>query len=126
MKAFLPALFRPASRGLSLTAAAIAIPLFAGCVADEPGAEPYVQAAVHQKYTLDEVRERLDQLQPGMTKRDVLLTLGSPAIRRETYWEYWPERSGRMLPTTAVRVLFEEQRYTGRRIVPIVLGEELD
>jgi hypothetical protein len=128
MKPFSPDCFRPASLRLSLTAAAIAIaiPSLAGCVADDPAAEPHVQAAVNQKYSLGEVRERLDKLEPGMTKREVLLTLGSPAVRRGTYWEYWPERSGTMLPATAIRVLFEGELYAGRRIVPIVLGEELD
>lgn len=88
--------------------------------------EPHVRSAVNQKYSLDEVRERLDELREGMSKREVLLTLGSPAIERKTYWEYWPERSGTLIPATAVRVLFERERYTGYRIVPIVLGEDLD
>mgnify|MGYP006428876745 CR=1 FL=1 len=126
MQPFLRRRFRSVSHRGSFAAAAVAFAALGGCVADEPVAEPHARAAVNQQHSLDEVRERLDKLEPGITKREVLLTLGSPAIQRATYWEYWPERSGTMLPATAIRVLFEEEFYTGRRVVPIVLGEQLD
>ncbi|MFW5682912.1 MAG: hypothetical protein ACOC1G_07900 [Phycisphaeraceae bacterium] len=110
----------------SLAALGIACASLAGCVTEQRSAEPYAKAAVNQKYAMDEVRDRLDQLEPGMSKPAVLMQLGSPAIQRETYWEYRPERSGTVLPAAAVRVHFENDRYTGHEDVPIVLGEDVD
>jgi hypothetical protein len=61
-----------------------------------------------------------------MSKAEVLLQLGSPAARGADYWEYYPSRSGLLVPAEALRVRFRGDRYVGKSSVPIVLGEELD
>lgn len=116
---------RRCAAAVARSAGCVAV-LVAGCVAQEPGSPAPAQAAAEQRYELSEVRERLDRLEVGMSKRRVLLALGSPAVRGSQAWEYHPERAGLVLPAEAVRVLFEGDRYAGYEIVPIVLGEELD
>lgn len=79
----------------------------------------------NQKYSLDEVSQHVDKLQPGMTKLEVLAILGSPAVRETDSWQYLPERSGYVVPAKALHVEFENGRVVGHHYVTIVLGEQI-
>ena len=48
----------------------------------------------NQRYTFSEVKRRTANLIPGMSRRDVLIRLGSPAHRAGDDWVYLPERPG--------------------------------
>ena len=79
----------------------------------------------NQRYTFSEVKRRTANLIPGMSRRDVLIRLGSPAHRAGDDWVYLPERPGVILPAEALRVRFERGRYTNHAYEPIILGERL-
>lgn len=86
----------------------------------------YEGAPPGQRYELDEVKRRLEELGPGMSRTEVLLTLGSPAKREGGDYLYLPSRPGLILPADAVRVHFENGRYVEWRWQPIILGERVD
>ncbi len=98
----------------------VVLALSVGCSADKYEVLPTAK----QKYSLDEVRQRVGELQPGMSKLEVLAILGSPAVRKPNSWQYLPERSGYIVPAKALHIEFENNRVTGHRYVPIVLGEQ--
>ncbi len=78
-----------------------------------------------QKYELADVQRRVKQLEPGMSRLQVLATLGSPAVREYDYWDYMPDHSGLVIPARKLRVEFDRGRYIGHRMIPIVLGEDI-
>lgn len=98
--------------------------LLAACTSVEE--ETYAGKPRLQYYELDQVEQRLPQLQEGMSKGQVLLILGSPAIEKPGYWDYYPSRTGTIIPASAIRVNFTDNRYTGWKRQPIILGEKLD
>lgn len=78
-----------------------------------------------QKYSIDEVMEEAESLEPGMSKLDVLLELGSPAERRGDVWVYLPSSPGLLLPKLALEVEFEGERYVSHSKQPVLVGERL-
>jgi outer membrane protein assembly factor BamE (lipoprotein component of BamABCDE complex) len=99
--------------------------MLSGC--QTQGVETYTYAGkpANQRYELEEVERRLELLQPGMAKIDVLLNLGSPAIEEHDRWIYLPSRTGTIIPAEAIRVDFQGQAYAGWKKQPIILGERV-
>ena len=81
-----------------------------------------VVPTTNQKYDFDVVRQRAENVRPGMSKLQVLAILGSPAIREPNLWRYLPDRSGYVIPTQALQVEFNNNVVVRQHIVPIVLG----
>ena len=78
-----------------------------------------------QRFALKEVQSRLPRLRIGMTRTDVLLTLGSPAEETADAWVYRPSRKGFFLPAKALVVKFQDRQYIGYEYQPIVFGARL-
>jgi hypothetical protein len=78
-----------------------------------------------QRYELGEVKRRLNDLQPGATRMEVLLALGSPAERRPDAWIYLPSRSGLIVPADALVIHFRGGLYSKHEFRPIILGEQI-
>jgi hypothetical protein len=76
----------------------------------------------NQKYTYDEVKGKLPQLQKGMAKAQVMIILGSPAQSYEDLWVYLPDRPAFYVPGEGVVIEFENGRYTKHRFGLIILG----
>jgi len=109
------------SRGI-VTCSLLVACLLSGCAATQPDAD----AVVNQKYDLPVVRKRIKQLEPGMSKFQVMGIIGSPAEYRGETWVYLPrERGAAVVPAAAVHVKFEHGRYVSHRDQPIVLGQPL-
>lgn len=106
-------------------ALAATLALSGGCVTSDAERDRYTERTLNQKYTLDEVKRRLKDVRIGENKMSVATKLGSPAEFRGTQWVYYPERPGLFLPTEALVVKFEGNRYAGYETNPIVLSEEL-
>lgn len=96
-----------------------------GCAADEALTADQAQATASQKYDFEYVKRQSSQLEPGMSKAEVLILLGSPAQREAAKWVYLPTRSGLLVPAEAMVVRFIEGRYDSHRFEPIVLGERV-
>lgn len=98
-----------------------ALPL--GCATDEATTTGQAEAEYQQKYDMEYVRDHASELQPGMSKAEVLILLGSPAEQQPAKWIYRPKRSALIVPAEALVVRFEQGRYVSHRTEPIVLGE---
>ena len=103
---------------------AILVTLGSGC-AGPPDMSSPSQAHPAQRYTLDAVRARLDRLRPGMQKFEVMIALGSPAQQTNSQWVYLPERTGLLIPSSALVIDFERGLYISHRFQSIVLGERM-
>jgi outer membrane protein assembly factor BamE (lipoprotein component of BamABCDE complex) len=112
-------------RSAFLCGCVVLLSTMAGCQTQGVETQTYAGKPANQRYDLTEVEKRLDQLQPGMGKIDVLLLLGSPAIEEPDRWIYLPSRTGTIIPAEAVRVDFQGPRYTGWKKQPIILGERV-
>jgi outer membrane protein assembly factor BamE (lipoprotein component of BamABCDE complex) len=80
-----------------------------------------------QKHPFAEVEKAAEGLKVGMSKRQVLLLLGSPAEMSEDgdVWVYLPERYGILIPAKALRLEFRQQALAEHGFQPIVLGARL-
>ena len=78
----------------------------------------------NQRHEFEEVTRRAEDLQNGMSKRDVLLLLGSPAETsdQDDVWVYLPERPAVIVPGRALRLEFEDGRLVDHGYHAIVLG----
>ena len=80
-----------------------------------------------QRYKFSTVKEYSKDLQQGMTKLQVLSTVGSPAEKSERgdVWVYLPERSAILIPSKALKLHFEDNALTEYGFHAIVLGAQL-
>ena len=80
-----------------------------------------------QRYKFSTVKEYSENLQVGMTKLQVLATVGSPAEKTERgdIWVYLPERPAFLVPSKALKVHFENNAVTEFGFHAIVLGAQL-
>lgn len=92
----------------------------AGCASDVDGPRP--RETVFQKYAYDEVKRRLPYVQPGMSKIDVLTTMGSPASQTDALWQYQPLRPPALLPVEVLELRFQGNIYTGHRFATKIPG----
>ena len=78
----------------------------------------------NQRHEFEEVTRRAENLQNGMSKRDVLLLLGSPAETSDLdhVWVYLPERPAVIVPGRALRLEFEDGVLVDHGYHAIVLG----
>jgi len=97
----------------------------AGCDTTEEVTVEQAQAESAQKYDYKYVKDQAERLEPGMSKAEVLIALGSPAVREPARWVYRPKRSGVVVPAEAMVVRFDRGRYVSHTFQPIVLGEQL-
>lgn len=112
------------TRALMTFSTAVLLVIGTACVQRDPRTGRTLPAG-DQRYTYQDVKGRASELVPGMSRRDVLVLLGSPAHRAGDDWVYLPERSGLLLPADAMRVRFQRGRYTEHQFEPIILGERL-
>lgn len=80
-----------------------------------PSIEGLSSAGFDQNLTVAEAMARAGYLRKGMTRRDVLLLLGRPAMMGQDHWLYLPQEDGAtVLPTAApnrsLEVNFEKDR----------------
>ena len=81
----------------------------------------------YQKYELSEVRKRAKELKPGMSKGQVLIILGSPAIKAQSHWDYVDNRPGAIIPAMTLRIEFDEAGvYVKKRDVAVVFGGNVE
>ncbi len=99
--------------------------VFAGCTTRRDVQTGQVLPANDQRYDFEQVTERAAYLQPGMSKGQVLILLGSPARRDNDLWVYVPERPALLIPAAAMNVRFQSNRYVEHNFSPIVLGERI-
>lgn len=80
-----------------------------------------------QRYKFATVKEYAKDLKLGMTKLQVLSTVGSPAEKsdRGDVWVYLPERSAILIPSKALKLHFEDNALTEFGFHAIVLGAQL-
>ena len=102
----------------------ILVMLCSGCSGTPDMSSPS-EAHSAQRYTLSAVKARLDRLRPGMQKFEVMIALGSPAQQTNSQWVYLPERTGLLIPSSALVVDFERGLYVSHRFQSIVLGERM-
>lgn len=106
-------------------ALSVLIALLAGCTSESVKLESYEGPPPGQRYEIKEVLRRAKELQPGMAKYSVLLTLGSPAKREGDYWVYLPSDPGLIIPQQAMVVKFDRDRYVEHRTQAVVAGERI-
>jgi outer membrane protein assembly factor BamE (lipoprotein component of BamABCDE complex) len=80
-----------------------------------------------QRYKFETVKKYAENLETGMTKLQVLATVGSPAEKSEKgdRWVYLPERPAVLIPSKALRLMFVDNRLTEFGYHAIVLGQQL-
>lgn len=96
-----------------------------GCATDGSITNEQGDLEYQQKYDMEYVQEHAAELQPGMSKAEVLILLGSPAEQQPAKWIYRPKRSALIVPAEALVVRFDQGRYVSHRTEAIVLGERL-
>ena len=98
--------------------------LTSGCVEIDP-ATGDTKPRGGQFYEFSEVQERAEDLMVGMTTRDVILLLGSPAekSRDRSEWVYLPERAAVLIPGRALKLEFESRRLASWGYHAIILGQ---
>jgi outer membrane protein assembly factor BamE (lipoprotein component of BamABCDE complex) len=98
----------------------------AGCVNTDPDTGKTLPRG-GQKFEFATVERRAERLQPGMTKLDVLLLLGSPAETSgdNDVWVYLPERPAALIPSRGLRLTFENNFLMRHDFTPIVFGQTL-
>lgn len=97
-----------------------------GCVNTDPNTGKTIPRG-GQKYEFATVERRAERLEPGMSKFDVLLLLGSPAKTSDDndVWVYLPERAAALIPARALRIVFENNFLVRHEFAPIVFGQTL-
>ena len=81
----------------------------------------------NQVLKFEEVERGAKQLQEGMSKREVVTLLGSPAEKgtRGDVWIYLPERPAVIIPGRALRLEFKNGHLASHGYHAIVLGTRL-
>lgn len=97
-----------------------------GCVNVDPNTGKTIPRG-DQRYKFSTVERRAERLQDGMTKLEVLLLLGEAAETSDDddVWVYLPERPAVLIPSRALRLVFENGTLREHGYNPIVLGEQL-
>jgi outer membrane protein assembly factor BamE (lipoprotein component of BamABCDE complex) len=100
--------------------------MLAGCVNADPDTGKTIPRG-GQKYKYATVERRAEQLKDGMTRYDVLMLLGSPAEKSDDgeVWVYLPERAAVLVPSRALRLVFEGEVLVKHGYSTIVLGQPL-
>lgn len=98
--------------------------LAGGCVTRKNG-QPVPRG--DQRFPFAQVEERARKLQPGLTRPEVMMLLGSPAEIDESgnVWIYLPERYAVLVPGRALRVEFDGNVLKEHGYRAIVLGARL-
>jgi outer membrane protein assembly factor BamE (lipoprotein component of BamABCDE complex) len=80
-----------------------------------------------QRFPFTQVEERARKLQPGLTRSEVMLLLGSPAEidESDSVWIYLPERYAVLVPARALRLEFDGNVLKEHGYRAIVLGARL-
>jgi len=81
----------------------------------------------NQVLKFEEVERGAKQLKVGMSKREVVTLIGSPAEKgtRGDVWIYLPERPAVIVPGRALRLEFKNGRLDSHGYHAIVLGARL-
>lgn len=97
-----------------------------GCVQVDPDTGQTLPRG-EQKYEFETVTRRAEQLQSGMSRLNVLLLLGQPAEKSAdgNTWIYLPERPAVLIPSRALRLVFENDSLVRHSYRAIVLGQPL-
>ena len=94
-----------------------------GCKTESMSAYAYEDGHPNQKYPFNEVKKRARGLRPGMSRSEVLITLGSPAEVHGNTWVYLPPKPGIVMPTELLEVRFRSGRYVSHEFKAIVFGQ---
>ncbi len=111
------------TRALVLGAALAVGPGLGGCKTESMSAYAYDDGHPNQKYAFKEVKKRAKALRPGMSRSDVLITLGSAAEVHGNTWVYLPPKPGYVVPTELLDVRFQSGRYVSHEFKAIVFGQ---
>jgi outer membrane protein assembly factor BamE (lipoprotein component of BamABCDE complex) len=111
------------TRALVLGTVVAVGPGLGGCKTESMSAYAYDDGHPNQKYAFNEVKKRAKGLRPGMSRSEVLITLGSPAETHGNTWVYLPEKPGYVMPTELLEVRFQSGRYVSREFKAIVFGQ---
>ena len=111
------------TRALVLGAVAAVGSGVGGCKTESMSTYAYEGGHPNQKYAFAEVKKRARALRPGMSRSDVLITLGSPAEIRGGTWVYLPSTPGYVMPSELLEVRFQSGRYVSHEFRPIVFGQ---
>lgn len=111
---------------LSLALLLLALPAAPSCVTVDAETNEVIPRG-DQRYPFSTVKEKAVNLELGMTKLQVLATLGSAAEKSERgdVWVYLPERSAILVPSKALKLHFEDDRLAEFGYHAIVLGARL-
>jgi len=94
-----------------------------GCVHVDPNTGK-TKPRGHQRYKYEVVKRQAKNLKEGMSKYNVLMLLGSPAEESgdKDVWVYLPERPAVLIPSSALRLYFENGVLKEHGYRPIILG----
>jgi len=94
-----------------------------GCITEDAQTGKVIPRG-NQRYEFAKVEEAAERLQPGMTKAQVLMLLGSAAEMDDSgdTWIYLPERYGILIPARALQLEFKDGVLVEHGYHPIVLG----
>jgi len=100
--------------------------IISGCVRVDPDSGRTLPRG-NQKYLFEKVESNAENLQPGMSKLDVLILLGSPAEMSSNgnVWDYLPERPAVLIPSRGLRVEFKNDVLESHGYRPIIAGQSL-
>lgn len=97
----------------------------AGCRTEAMDPHYYEQGNPYQRYSLEEVKQRMVSIKPGMPRLEVLVRLGSPAENRGDTWLYLPDKPNFLIPGEYLEVRFAGDVYVSHRLRPILFGERV-
>ena len=100
--------------------------VLAGCVNVDPETEKTIPRG-GQKNKFAVVEEKAEQLRDGMTKIEVITLLGSPAETSNggDIWVYLPERPAVLVPSHALRLVFQNNILMSHSSPVIIVGQKL-
>ena len=92
-----------------VTVAALA---FIGCRESESGDGLGLETVADQQFSYSYVKNKVDELEPGMTEQQVLFIIGTPAGKKGNIWQYKNIRRGLLIPSKTLNGEFIDGRYT--------------
>ena len=100
--------------------------IMAGCVNVDPNTGETLPRG-KQRYKMATVERHAEQLKTGMTKYETLMLLGAPAESSDDgdVWVYLPEMPAVLVPSRALRLVFEGGMLVKHEYSLIVLGQPL-
>lgn len=102
---------------IATTTALIVTVLLAATACSSTDIHTPSRAHPQQKYALGAVRQRVKELQPGMSRMEVMIRLGSPATQKTSTWIYKPEDEGLgIIPREVLIVSFQGNAYVSHRM----------